>query len=134
MSECRIADSSAADIRLCGFPREQVDASGEFSKSVMHVGQVIPVQLRGDLDRLVSAKWQVEPQRGALNPPEVRFEPRTPTAAMLTAVAVGGTHPTDYLFVGAELVFRDGTGGWATVAYCQGEGEWHPAERIVVVP
>jgi hypothetical protein len=127
-------DSFAANIRLCGFPREQVDASGEFSKSFLHVGQVLPLQLRGDLDRLVSVKWQVDSQSFAPNPPDVRLDPRSSTAAMLTAVAAGGTHPADYVFVGAELLFRDGSEGWATVAYCQGEGEWHPADRIIVVP
>lgn len=133
MSDCQIIDSSAARIRLCGFPREQV-VEGEFAKSFMHVGQAIPVQLRGDLDRLVSVKWRVEPQSGAPNPPDVRFDPRASTAAMLTAVAVGGSHPTDYVFVSAELLFRDGSEGWATVAYCQGEAEWHPANQIIVVP
>jgi hypothetical protein len=132
--DCSIVDSFAANIRLCGFPREQVVEGSEFSKSFMHLGQVIPVQLRGDLDRLVSVKWQVSSQSFAPNPPGVRLDPRTSTAALLTAVSAGGTHPTDYVFVGAELVFRDGTEGWATVAYCQGEAEWHPAEHIVVVP
>ena len=132
--DCSVVDSIAANIRLCGFPREQVDASSEFSKSFMHVGQVIPVQLRGDLDRLASVKWQVSSQSFAPNPPRVTLDARTGTAALLTAVAPGGTHIADYVFVGAELVFRDGTEGFATVAYCRGEGEWHPADHIIVVP
>ena len=131
--DCSTIDSIAANVRLCGFPRDQVDMSGEVSKGVVRVGQEIPLRLEGDLERVVSVRWSVDSQSFAPNPPRVTLVARSNESAVLTGLATGGTHPADYLFVGADLVFRDGTEDFAAVAYCRG-GDWIPADHIVVVP
>jgi hypothetical protein len=135
-SDCSTIDSIAANVRLCGFPRDQIDGilSGQgFSTGIVHVGQRIPLRLRGDLDRVVSITWRVDSQSYAQNPPRVSLVPLSNTTAMLTGLATGGPDRTDYVFVAADLVFRDGTESVATVAYCPGDG-FIPADHVFVVP
>ena len=133
-ADCSVIDAVGANVRLCGFPQQQLDLSGEISRGLVHVGQQIPLHLEGDLDRVVSVRWEIGSQSFAPNPPRVSLVPRSRTSAVLTGLATGGTHPADYLFVSAALVFRDGTEDGATVAYCRGQEDWYPAYHVVVVP
>ena len=130
-SDCRVVDSFAANVRLCGFPGQQLDSSGEVSQGVLGVGQRISVQLKGDLDRVVSVNWMVKVPAYAPNPPRVALERRSDSAAVLVGLAPGGTHPADFAWAYTDLVFRDGTTGVAVVAYCKGSG-WTPAHHLVV--
>ena len=130
-SDCRMVDSFAANVRRCGFPGQQIDSSGEVSKGVLGVGQRISLQLKGDLDRVVSVTWIVKPPDYAPDPPRVALERRSDSGAVLVGLAPGGTHPADFVFAYTDLVFRDGTTGVAGVAYCKGT-DWTPAHHIVV--
>lgn len=132
-ADCRAVDSIYANVRLCGFPQGQLDRSQETSRGLVRAGQQIPLRLEGKLDLVTSIRWRVSPQQNAPNPPTVTLDPTSGTAAVMTGVAVGGTHPADYVFVAAELEFKDGTDGVATVSYCRGDDRI-PANHIVVVP
>jgi hypothetical protein len=129
---CRVLDSIEANVRLCGFPLEQIDHSGEVSKGVLRVGQQILLRLEGDRDRMVSVAWSVNPPAHAPNPPHVTFERRSNAGAILVGLAPGGNHPADYVWASAHLAFVDGTESVAVVAYCRGDSDWSPANHIVV--
>ena len=131
-SDCSVIDSIAANVRLCGFPLEQIDRIGEGSIGVLRVGQRISLRLKGDLDRVVSVDWSVKPSEHAPNPPRLTFERRSDNGAVLVALAPGGTDPVDYVWATAHIVFRDGTETGAPPAYCRDDSDWIPANRIFV--
>ena len=131
-SPCRVSDSIDANVRLCGFPLEQIDRSGEVSKGVLRVGQRISLRLEGDLDRVVSVAWSVKPPAHAPNPPHVALERRSDSGAVLVGLAPGGTHPADYVWAYVDLVFADDTESVAVVAYCRDDSDWIPANHVVV--
>lgn len=131
VSDCRLIDSSTANVRLCGFPLQQIDRSGGVSTGTLRIGQQVPLRLQGGLDRLASVTWFLEPPAHAPNPPQVALEPRPNNSAVLIGLAPGGTHPADYVWASAHLVFKDGSDGVAPVAYCSGS-DWIPADHVVV--
>lgn len=130
----RTLDAYSANVRLCGFPSSQLvedPVGGRIGR--LHVGQRLPLQLRGDTDRIQTVSWTVDHPPAPQEPPVVRLTQTGRFTAVLEAVAAGGEGPRNYVFVWAEIVFKDGSEGGSSPSFCPGEGRV-PADRIIVVP
>lgn len=129
-ADCRVIDSFAASIYLCGFPRDQL-ATTELGTSFIRQGQRIELRLVGDMKRVRTIRWEVTQRIEGSTPPQVRLTPTSGTTAILEGIAPGGGSPIDDVFVGAPLTFQDGSQGGAPLAYCRGSDRI-PANRLVV--
>lgn len=128
--DCSLIDSFAANLRLCGFPRDQL-ATAELGTSFIRQGQRMELRLVGQMDRVRTITWEVTQRIPGSRPPQVRLTPTSRITAVLEGVAPGGGSPIDDVFVGAALTFQDGSEGGAGLAWCRGS-DWIPANRLVV--
>jgi len=134
-----VIDAVAAQVRLCGFPASQLDLSQvgppHYLTSIgrVQVGQRLPLELRGDLDRIASINWEVRVNDYAPHPPRLRLIATGRYEASLVGEAPGGDDPADYAWADAAIVFKDGSEDAAAVSVCE-SGNWQPAVHLLVVP
>jgi hypothetical protein len=128
-------DAYSSNIRLGGFPASQLvedPISGQRGR--LQVGQRIPLELRGETDRIQSVTWVVDYPPEPPHPPVVRLTGTGRLTAILEGVEPGGDHIRDYAFAFANVVFKDGSEQTASPAACPNPRTWTPARCFVVAP
>jgi hypothetical protein len=130
----RIEDAFSGEVTLCGFPASQLVEHGPDGRHFgrLRVGQTLALEITDETGRIQTVSWRAS-DHDSPHSPLVRVTPTGRLTATLAALAVGGEGPTDYLYVVADLGFRDGSFRGVALASCDGGG-WTGVDHIVVVP
>ena len=127
----------ATELQICGFPEGQFDTSREgppsylTPKGKIHLGQRVPLEVRGDTTNLRVLLWIIAP----------KFNQTVTHASWVSTSRAGGTlvgvrlsaDDFDYTFAYANAVFLDGSERGIPIGICKSDG-WRPVHQIVVVP
>ena len=132
-----VPQAIATDLQICGFPEDQFDTSREGPPSYLtpqgkiHLGQRIPLELRGNTATLRALLWVIEPKFNS-SVTHATWVSTSRQGATLVGTRVSSAD-FDYTFALARATFLDGTEKGLPIAICKSDS-WRPVHQIVVIP